>query len=394
VTIADLGSEAPVVSVCMPSYNHAQFLGLAIESVLVQTLDSIEIIVVDDGSTDDSLAIARAYSTRYPRKIRVLTHPDHAHRGPGAAMNLATAHCRGEYRTTLASDDLYLRGRLETHHRYLERHASVQWLYGPVAAVDGVAQPIDLRLGYDITSADDPIGAFIERNPCNGIAVLARMEAIRRMDGHAEHVLYSDWDFWFRFFLSTRPAYVDDVLVLKRVHGANASVAPPERSHRQAAELFEHLRDTVGRDLAPHHRALIRLQLCHRRFMIGASDEARAHLAAAFQEDPELRQQAEWIADWAVRCYTRETPGIQPDTADRFVEWLPREIGELAEPPLGSRIHALSQGALVEFRASRAYVQGDHRLCQSLIRDGLRRGRRSSALLTLYVKSSIKSLLG
>jgi glycosyltransferase involved in cell wall biosynthesis len=377
----------------MPSYNQGRFLGPAIESVLAQTFPSLELVIVDDGSSDDSLAIARGYASRYPDKVRVLTHAGEAHRGPGATMNLATMKCRGAFRSSLASDDLYLPRRIETHYRYLEPRSGLDWVYGPVAAIDAEGKRIDLPLGYNINSVEDATGAFIERNPCNGIAVLARMEAIRRIEGHAVDILYSDWDFWFRLFLAARPAYLDEVLVLKRVHGANASIVSPEKRARQAAELFRHLLVSAGAALPPRHRALIHLQLCHRSFMLGESDRAHAHLQDAFREDPELGRDPRWIAYWLVRRYTRDGIGADLKAGDVFADWLPEEVGRRTDVATGAAVRERSRGPLLEFRAKTAYGQGQYALCRSLIREGLQRAFRNPGLVKLYAFALAKQCL-
>lgn len=90
-----------MVSVIMPIYNTARFLPMAIESVCAQTYSDWELILVDDGSTDESLVVCRAYASRDAR-IRVLTQ---ANRGVSAARSLGLAQARGRYVTFMDSDD-------------------------------------------------------------------------------------------------------------------------------------------------------------------------------------------------------------------------------------------------------------------------------------------------
>src|SRR3954468_11417826 len=103
---------APLVSVMIPSYNHAPYLPAAIESVLAQTLEDFELIIGDDGSIDDSLDIARRYAEADPR-IRVLTHAAEGHRGIGATGNLMRPTARGRYWFGLPSDDVLYPDTLE-----------------------------------------------------------------------------------------------------------------------------------------------------------------------------------------------------------------------------------------------------------------------------------------
>jgi succinoglycan biosynthesis protein ExoO len=102
--------ERPVVSVVTANYNGAAHLPAAIASVLGQTLAELELIVVDDCSTDDSAAIVRAAAERDPR-VRLIVQPRNA--GPGAARNAALAAARGRYVAVFDSDDLMAPERLE-----------------------------------------------------------------------------------------------------------------------------------------------------------------------------------------------------------------------------------------------------------------------------------------
>src|SRR3954465_12690440 len=96
---------APLVSVVMLSYNHAPYLPAAIESVLGQTVEDLELVIGEDGATDGSLDIARHYAEADSR-VRVLTHPGHENRGIGATVNLVRGATSGSYQLGLPSDDM------------------------------------------------------------------------------------------------------------------------------------------------------------------------------------------------------------------------------------------------------------------------------------------------
>ena len=99
-------SHEPRVSVCIPSYNHAPYLPAAIESVLGQTFADFELVIVDDGSTDNSLEVAETYAARHPSKVRVHTHPGRLNRGISETVNLAYRLTRGEFWMGVPSDDV------------------------------------------------------------------------------------------------------------------------------------------------------------------------------------------------------------------------------------------------------------------------------------------------
>src|SRR3954470_14585541 len=112
--------STPEVSICIASYNHARFLPATIESALSQTYQNIEIIIVDDGSTDDSLAIAESYSYRYPALVKVFTHPDGGNHGIAATSNLAFRKSTGRYWSGLGSDDEFCPQKTERQLNYLK----------------------------------------------------------------------------------------------------------------------------------------------------------------------------------------------------------------------------------------------------------------------------------
>ena len=90
------------ISVIIPAYNTEKYINQCIESVLAQTLNELEVIVVDDGSTDQTLSMLRKYEQQYPSKVRVF-HKENG--GQASARNLALSHAKGEYLGFVDSDD-------------------------------------------------------------------------------------------------------------------------------------------------------------------------------------------------------------------------------------------------------------------------------------------------
>jgi glycosyltransferase involved in cell wall biosynthesis len=123
-------SGTPVVSVVIIFLNAAQFLREAIESVLTQTYGNWELLLVDDGSSDGSTAIARGYATESSGRIRHLEHDGHQHRGMSASRNLGIRHARGEYIALLDADDVWLPHKLEHQVALLASHPEAALVYG------------------------------------------------------------------------------------------------------------------------------------------------------------------------------------------------------------------------------------------------------------------------
>ena len=114
--------STPRVSVIIPAYNAERHLERAVDSVLAQTLDAYEILIVDDGSRDRTLDVARTCAARRPDRVRVLQHPGGINRGVAAARNLAAWEARGEFLAFLDADDAWLPEKLRLQTAFMDAH--------------------------------------------------------------------------------------------------------------------------------------------------------------------------------------------------------------------------------------------------------------------------------
>lgn len=124
------GAVAPRVSVVTPFLNTQHYLAEAIESVLAQTVSDWELLLIDDGSTDRSSAIARSFAQRHPGQIRYLEHAEHRNRGKSISRNLGIEHARGEFIVFLDADDVLLPDKLERQLQLLAAHPHAAMVYG------------------------------------------------------------------------------------------------------------------------------------------------------------------------------------------------------------------------------------------------------------------------
>lgn len=122
--------SAPLVSVVMIFLNAERFIGEAISSVLAQSYPAWELLLVDDGSTDGSTAIAREYAGLHPDRMRYLEHAGHQNRGMSASRNLGVRESRGAYVAFLDADDVYLPEKLERQVAILREQPEAAMVYG------------------------------------------------------------------------------------------------------------------------------------------------------------------------------------------------------------------------------------------------------------------------
>lgn len=132
----------PKVSVVIPSYNHAAYIAEAVNSVLAQSETDLELIVVDDGSTDESLQVLAGFSD--PR-LRVFSQ---SNQGAHAAINRGLREARGTYFAILNSDDAYHPERLEKALRVLEAQPQIGLLGTHIEIIDAEGKTLGIKHGY------------------------------------------------------------------------------------------------------------------------------------------------------------------------------------------------------------------------------------------------------
>lgn len=211
----------PRVSVIIPTYNRAALLGDAIASVLAQSYQDFEVIVADDGSTDETAAVV----ARFGAPVRHLLLP---HRGqPAAPRNSALAVANGEYIAFLDSDDLYLPHKLALQVPVLEANANVGGVYSNGHFfIDKPDQPT----GYVQDGLPTPSGAIFDDllrgNFLSTPVVLIRRSVLQEVGGYNEDpalLLSEDYELWLRLAMQTQIVYVPGDVAAIRHHTQNIS---------------------------------------------------------------------------------------------------------------------------------------------------------------------------
>lgn len=183
---ADEREPHPSISVIIPCFNGADYLAEAIESVLSQTLQDIEVIVVDDGSTDESAAIAERLIAAHPEaSIRLLRQPASGH--PAYARNAGIALARGEYVLCLDADDMLTPTFLERCVFTLDTHREAGIAYTDQRDF-GLSRKLHVVPEYDFYR--------LTRQNLFGVASVFRRQAWQEVGGFDPHLGYEDWDFW------------------------------------------------------------------------------------------------------------------------------------------------------------------------------------------------------
>jgi glycosyltransferase involved in cell wall biosynthesis len=225
VTSAD---SHPRVSVIMPVYNDERFLGRAIESILAQTLADLELIVVNDGSTDGTAAVLERYSDPRLRKVH------QANGGIACALNTAIGVAAAPYIARMDSDDIALPERLERQAAYLDAHPEC----GLVGSSCDLVSDEGVPLGETLVPTDDAAirRRMIRANPFIHSSAMLRREVFDTV-GRYEMPWWEDYDLWWRILSQYRVANLPQKLVVRTHRLAATTRIPKTRHYREMLRI-------------------------------------------------------------------------------------------------------------------------------------------------------------
>jgi glycosyltransferase involved in cell wall biosynthesis len=221
--------EYPLVSVICLCYNHARFAREAIASVINQTYPNIEIIVVDDASTDNSQALLHELAQRY-RSITYLPQKDN--HGICKAFNIGFQRCNGEFIVDFATDDVMHPERIARQVEWFRmRESSYGVVYTDATYIDEQGKVLRHHMEYlkakrllDIIPEGDVYAELLKRFFVPSPSMLVRKEVMEKLQGYDENLAYEDFDFWVRSSRFYKYGYLPQRLTLiRRSHGSLSS---------------------------------------------------------------------------------------------------------------------------------------------------------------------------
>lgn len=287
-------SSGPLVTVVVPVRSQEAFVGECVRSAYAQNIDRLDVVLIDDGSTDETVSVAKAAAGS---RLRVVSQPP---LGLSAARNRGLDEVRSPYLLFLDADDRLRPRALERLLALLEAHAQTVVAYGEAQMIDEdgslVGAPPPALLAT--RPSGDVVGALLEGGFIASTgAALVRVDAMRAAGRYREDLPRAqDWEMWCRLALRGRFAYAGAEVVLeKRRRADNISAvlgASPEAARPAIEAVFGNQEVTSrfsARDLArrrrrqlAHHLAIAGVE-CLRQ---GRVADARRHLRAALAQDP------------------------------------------------------------------------------------------------------------
>jgi len=272
-----------VISVLVPTYNCGPWLGESLDSIFAQTHQDLEVVVVDDGSTDDTPAVLAAYAGR-------LTVVPGRHEGLSAARNLCLQHARGEWIAFQDADDVALPDRLASHLEFLRAHPEYDAVFCNGERMDGAGRVVPARIaqqvaGHRLTARDLFIGYPVYFQ--GALVPRWAFEAAGRFD--PRFPVQPDIEYGYRLFRHCRATFVDRVVFRYRWHTTNNS-RDRLGGREDIARILDALDEESEREIGP---ARLRARLARHYFRIaqrrlerGQHAEARTAAALAVALKP------------------------------------------------------------------------------------------------------------
>jgi glycosyltransferase involved in cell wall biosynthesis len=291
----------PLVSVIIPSYNSAPYIARAIESALNQSYRPIEIIVVDDASSDGTARTAG----RFASQVRCIVHE--ANRGPAAARNTAASYASGEFLALLDADDWWFPEKLAIQMPLFAANPNLAVVHTDALILDTANQELrpNPRPGSDFVGR--PYDRLFFSNNVKTSSVVLRRRFAAHVGMFDESLVdgYEDYELWIRLSRRYEFAFIPRPLVVYRLHSSNVSRNPLRMLRAHLAMLQKAIAaDTawpqgLARSTLQEKLLSLNLGLGYAYFEAGRQRESRRHFREAIRlgrSTPRLL--ALWLATW------------------------------------------------------------------------------------------------
>lgn len=215
-------SELPLVSVIIPCYNHEKFIQESIQSVMDQTYSRMELIVIDDGSKDNSVQKIEEMRSACESRFEHFQFIFRENRGLSRTLNQGLSLAHGDYFSTVASDDIMLPEKTVTQLDVFKKDPLITAVFGAHQYIDDESKVVSVKKGAYREFSFQEI--FYHQHDIPASSQMIRLSSLRDIGGYNENTKVEDWDLWLRLTESgAKLVYIPDVIVGYRMHDNNLS---------------------------------------------------------------------------------------------------------------------------------------------------------------------------
>ncbi len=214
----------PLVSVLAVSYNHAEFVIETLESIRKQTYANIQLVILDDCSTDNTVELINAWIKEYNVACTFIAHTEN--KGVCKTYNEGVGLCKGKYYSTVSCDDILALDKTVKQVEFFEKQGdTVGMVYSDAEIFDKRKSNTGLFIELYRKDGSKPSGEIFEElitgNFIPAMSVLVRKDVFDELGGFDEELIFEDYDFFLRLARKYKVLFLDEKCVKYRVHGDN-----------------------------------------------------------------------------------------------------------------------------------------------------------------------------
>lgn len=226
-------NKFPLVTIGIPNYNYGRYILETLDSVANQTYQNIEVIIVDDFSTDNSCEVIENWIKHYKGKFHIIFLKNEENLGVSKACNIILKNAKGKYFQPLDADDIILPGKIESEVKFLNESPQTGMVYSNVSVINssGIITNPDYcnRINYD--SNNMPSGKILNEllvfNFISTPSVLINTECARLIGGFDETLRLQDYYMWLKLSENYEIKYLPEITAWYRVHKSSMSNFSP-----------------------------------------------------------------------------------------------------------------------------------------------------------------------
>ena len=214
-------NNQPLVSVVIPCYNHEKFVQDCIQSVIDQTYQNIELIIIDDGSKDSSVEIIEKMLPACEQRFVRFEFRNRPNKGLSATLNESIAWSKGKYFAALASDDIILKNKINLQVKYMEENPKTTAVFGSANYID---ENNNIKT-LDQLKQQEYVFDKIFLNECQFYAPtqLMRKSTLDEVGGYDPDILVEDWYMWLKMAEKGSVYCLSDTFANYRIHSNNTT---------------------------------------------------------------------------------------------------------------------------------------------------------------------------
>lgn len=211
----------PLVSIVIPCYNHENFVEDSIQSVIDQSYENIELIIIDDGSKDHSVKKIKNMLDRCEQRFTRFEFRTRPNKGLSATLNEALTWCKGEFYSALASDDKMMPLKTEKQLEILSKQKDIVAVFGGVRVIDSDNNFIMFWTHADQKYKFEDI--LMHRHELPAATALMRLNAIKAIGGYNPNLKIEDWYMWLKLSKESNLLFLEEPVCEYRSHPTNFS---------------------------------------------------------------------------------------------------------------------------------------------------------------------------